>query len=176
MNQENKEITITIDCWDFKFERREKKNEYHLIEIERNDDACWNFKWWQIVVLNTIILRINGEILWVAIEEGWLKVERAKKLPLPMKLQAGEEAVIAIAKEKKIKEVIIDEIAARTAAKILGLTPKGTIYVLLKALAIKEITLEEFIDLLAKLLEEGFRLKEEIYLEAIKKAKEISQM
>ena len=93
-----------------------------------------------------------------------------------MKLHAGEEAVITIAKEKKIKEVIIDEIAARTAAKIMGLTPKGTIYVLLKALAIKEITLEEFIDLLAKLLEVGFRLKEEIYLEAIKKAKKISQM
>ncbi len=115
-------------------------------------------------------------IIEQAIKEGWLKVEKAKNLSLPMKLHAGEEAVIAIAKERKIKEVIIDEIAARTAAKILGLTPKGTIYVLLKALAIKEITLEEFIDLLAKLLEEGFRLKEEIYLEAIIKAKEIAQM
>jgi len=115
-------------------------------------------------------------IIEQAIEEGWLKVEIAKKLSLPMKLHAGEEAVIAIAKEKKVKKVIIDEIAARTAAKIMGLTPKGTIYILLKALAIKEITLEEFIDLLAKLLEVGFRLKEEIYLEAIKKAKEIAKM
>jgi len=70
MNRENKEITITIDCWDFKFERREEKNEYHLTEIERNNDTCWDFKWWHIAVLNTIILRANGEILWVAIDEG----------------------------------------------------------------------------------------------------------
>ncbi|HUT81269.1 MAG TPA: DUF3368 domain-containing protein [Candidatus Bathyarchaeia archaeon] len=117
----------------------------------------------------------DAYIVEQGIEEGWIKVEKVKNYSLPMMLHAGEEAVIALAKEMKIKEVIIDEVTARTAAKIAGLNPKGTVYILLKALTLKEITLEEFIDLLAKLLEQGFRLKEEIYLEAIKKAKEIAQ-
>ncbi|MBD3353151.1 MAG: DUF3368 domain-containing protein [Candidatus Lokiarchaeota archaeon] len=114
-------------------------------------------------------------IIEQAIKDGWLIVEKTKKSKLPVDIQAGEAAVLAIAKEKKIKEVIIDEISARTAAKIFGLTPKGTISILLKALAIKEITLEEFIDFLEKLLQHGFRLKEEIYLEAIKKAKKLDK-
>ena len=111
-----------------------------------------------------------------AIEEGWLMEIRAKNLPLLMKLQAEDLAVIAIAKEKKINEVIIDRKAARTAAIDLGLTPKGTIYVLLEALAIKEITLNEFKKLLKQLSWSGFYLRKRIYLEAIKKAKEIAQM
>jgi len=70
-------------------------------------------------------------------------------------------------------EVIISP--ARTASEILGLTPRGTIFVLLKALKIKEITFDEFLKTLDELLKEGFRLKEEVYLEAIETAKKITQ-
>ena len=115
----------------------------------------------------------DAYIIEQAITEGWLVVEKAQGKALQVKLHPGEEAVLILAVEKKISEVIIDEVPARTAARILGLTPRGTIYVLLKAVSKLEINLEEFIELLEKLLECGFRLKEEIYLEAIRKAKGI---
>ena len=73
-----------------------------------------------------------------------------------------------------VKEVLIDEIAERTAAEILGLVPRGTVYVLLKALKMKKIDFDGFLIVLDNLLEEGFRLKEEVYLKAIWKAKRIS--
>jgi predicted nucleic acid-binding protein len=57
----------------------------------------------------------------------------------------------------------------------MSLTPRGTVYVLLKALEMKLINLNEFLTALSDLAESGFRLKEEVYLEAIRKAREIDQ-
>jgi predicted nucleic acid-binding protein len=69
----------------------------------------------------------------------------------------------------------MDEVSARTAAKLMGLTPRGTLYVLLKALELKEFNLNDFLDTLSELVKHGFRLKEEVYLEAVKKAREIAK-
>jgi predicted nucleic acid-binding protein len=69
----------------------------------------------------------------------------------------------------------MDEVSARTAAKLMGLTPRGTLYVLLKALELKDFNLNDFLDTLSELVKHGFRLKEEVYLEAVKKAREIAK-
>jgi len=55
----------------------------------------------------------------------------------------------------------------------LGLVPKGTLYVLLKNLKSKEITFDDFLNILNELIESGFRLKEEIYIKVIEEAKKI---
>ena len=73
-----------------------------------------------------------------------------------------------------LKEVLIDEVSARAAARLLDLTPRGTLFILLKALQKEEIDQEEFLEVLNQLLNEGFRLKEEVYLEALKEAKKIA--
>jgi len=57
----------------------------------------------------------------------------------------------------------------------MGLKPRCTIYVLLKALEIKKLDLNDFLNILDELVKHGFRLKEEVYLEAIKKAREIAK-
>jgi predicted nucleic acid-binding protein len=57
----------------------------------------------------------------------------------------------------------------------MGLAPRGTIFVLFKALEVREISLNEFLDALSALVKHGFRLKEEVYLEAVRKAREISK-
>lgn len=85
----------------------------------------------------------------------------------------GERAVISLAKSKGIKEVLIDEASGRAAARLLGLKPRGTIFLLLSALEIKAMDLEEFLEALDQLVKEGFRLKEEVYLEAVRKARRI---
>jgi predicted nucleic acid-binding protein len=108
-----------------------------------------------------------------AIGEGWLKVKKAEAVDIPIKLEAGEMAAISLAKNLGIPEVLIDEAPGRAAAELVGLTPRGTLFVLLKALEEGKITLDELLDLLDDLVKEGFRLKEEVYLEAIRKAREI---
>ena len=111
-----------------------------------------------------------------AIHEGWIKVLKAKVIDTPVEIHLGEKAVLSLAKELGVKEVLVDEKPARVAAKLLGLKPRGTIFVLLKALQNGEITLDEFLDTLSKMIRHGFRLKEEIFVEAIREARRIAHL
>lgn len=112
-------------------------------------------------------------IIGQAIQEGWLRVRKARMITSPIKLDTGELAVISLAKQMGVKEVLIDETPARTAAKLVGLEARGTIFVLLRALEEKLIDLEGFLESMGKLIESGFRLREEIYVEAIRNARRI---
>ena len=67
----------------------------------------------------------------------------------------------------------MDEVSARSAARLLGLEPKGTIFVLLRALEMGELDLDEFLKTLNELIERGFRLSEEVYIEAIREARKL---
>ena len=119
--------------------------------------------------------KIDANLVEKEISEGWIKVIKVGNfIRTPMKLDKGEIATLTLAIDLGVREVLIDEIAARTAAEILGLVPRGTVYVLLKALKIKKIDFDGFLVVLDDLLEEGFRLREEIYLKAIEEAKRIS--
>jgi predicted nucleic acid-binding protein len=108
------------------------------------------------------------------IEDGFIEVMKVEKLvETSLELELGELSTLSLAKKLKIDEVLIDETLGRTAASIIGLVPKGTLYVLLKNLKLKEITFDDFLNILNELLESGFRLKEEIYIKVIEEAKKI---
>lgn len=119
--------------------------------------------------------RRDALVIEKAIEDGWLKVSRAELVKLPIELEVGETAAISLAKKLGGQEVLIDEVSARTAARLLGLQPRGTIFVLLKILEEGEMNLDEFLETLNELVKHGFRLREEVYLEAIRKAREIEE-
>ncbi|MHB1276746.1 MAG: DUF3368 domain-containing protein [Candidatus Humimicrobiaceae bacterium] len=105
------------------------------------------------------------------IEYGFIKVKKAGRLiKTTLELELGELSTLSLAKELKIDEVLIDETLAHTAAKMAGLIPKGTIYVLLKNLKLKKITFNDFLSILNELIESGFRLKEDIYIKVIEEA------
>jgi len=108
-----------------------------------------------------------------AIKDGWIKVLKAKKVEIPLKLDSGEVAVLSLAKELNIQEILVDEIPARTAARLLDLKPRGTVYALLNALKKREIDLDGFLEILNQMIEHGFRLKEEVYIEAVREARKI---
>ena len=110
-----------------------------------------------------------------AIREGWIKVLRVESFEVPVRLEAGEVAVLSLAKERGVREVLVDEAPARVAASLMGLKPRGTVYVLLKALELGEFRFNDFLDALGELVRHGFRLREEVYLEAVKKAREIAE-
>lgn len=108
----------------------------------------------------------DAYIVEKAIAEGWLKVSHAEILETSIEIHPGELATISLAKKLKT-EVLIDEAPARVAAKLFDLTPKGTIFVLLKSLSTGNIDLNQFIEALNQMIKHGFRLKEEVYMEAI---------
>jgi len=109
-----------------------------------------------------------------AISEGWLKVLAVEDIEVPLSLDRGERAVLSLAKKLRLKMVLLDEVAARSAAKLLDLTPRGTVFVLLKGLEKNELDLDEFLEVLDTLIRHGFRLKEEVYLEAVKEARRLT--
>jgi predicted nucleic acid-binding protein len=109
-----------------------------------------------------------------AINEGWLKVLTTDTVTVSIELYTGEITALSLAKKLGLKEVLIDEASGRAAARLLDLTPRGTLFILLKALQKEEIDQDEFLEVLNQLLKEGFRLKEEVYLEALKEAKKIA--
>ena len=109
-----------------------------------------------------------------AINEGWLKVSSAESMEIPIRLESGEAAVLSLAKKLGLREVLVDEVSARTAARLLDLTPRGTVFVLLRALERREVDLNEFLELLSKMIRQGFRLKEEVYLEVVREARRIA--
>lgn len=115
----------------------------------------------------------DAYIIEKAISDGWLKVSKTQIIKTPIKLEPGEVAALSLTKNLGINEVLMDEVSARTAARLLGLMPRGTVFILLKALEIKEINLDEFLEALKELVKQGFRLKEEVYLEAVRKARKI---
>ena len=108
-----------------------------------------------------------------AIREGWLTVVAATAIEIPIKLDKGEAAALALAKKLGL-EVLLDEVSARSAARLLDLKPRGTVFVLLKALEKKLLKLDEFLETLDELIVQGFRLKEEVYVEAVKEARKIA--
>ena len=106
--------------------------------------------------------------------QGFIKVKKEDMLiKTTLELDLGELSTLSLAKELKINEVLIDETLARTAAKMEGLVPKGTLYVILKNLKLKKITFNDFLSILNELIESGFRLKEDIYIKVIEEAKKI---
>jgi len=110
-----------------------------------------------------------------AIDEGWLKVLSTQTMKTPIKLEPGEAAVLSLAKKLGLKEVLIDEVSGRMAAKLLDLIPRGTVFVLLRALKKEKIGLDNFLEILSQMIKEGFRLKEEVYVEAVREARRMTE-
>lgn len=115
----------------------------------------------------------DAYVIEKAIGEGWLEVLTTEIVEVPIKLEKGEVAVLSLAKKLGLREVLLDEVSAREAARLLDLTPRGTVFVLLKALEKKEIDLNGFLEVLNQLIRHGFRLKEEVYVEAVREARRI---
>ena len=109
-----------------------------------------------------------------AINDSWLKVLSVETVEVPIKLEMGEVAVLSLAKKLGLREVLVDEVSGRVAARLLDLTPRGTVFVLLKVLEKREIDLNGFLEVLNQMIGHGFRLKEEVYIEAVREARRIA--
>ena len=98
-----------------------------------------------------------------AVEQGWIIVEadtgnQKKRLTddLP-DIHEGEAAAMLIARDKNLP-ILIDESSGRAIAEALGLAPRGTIYVVLKALFRGRLTSTEARDTISSMVSSGFRI------------------
>lgn len=92
---------------------------------------------------------------------------------LPAFLGAGERAVISLAVKENIKRVFIDEAKARTVARFNGLEPKGVMGILWDCYYSRKVDKAGLEALSLQLIENGYRIKEEVFIEFLKKLKEL---
>ncbi len=113
-------------------------------------------------------------VIEAAVEEGWIEVKEIEAIREleEFGIDHGEAQAISLAKSLDVP-VLLDQTHARTAAKALGLKPRGTIFVLFAALQKKLLTYEEYADLLEELVKAGFRMSDEVYLSAVRMGREI---
>ena len=112
-----------------------------------------------------------------AIKEGWIRVENAppmKKL-LNYGIDRGEAEAISLALKLECREILMDQSHARFAAEIAGLTPRGTLFVLLKALRMNFLTFEGYLEHLEALVRANFRMSDEVYIEAVRLGKKLAE-
>ena len=104
-----------------------------------------------------------------AVKEGWIYVKDIESVGEleEFGIDLGEAQAISLAKSLGVP-VLLDQTHARIAAKALGLKPRGTIFVLLAALRKKFLTYEDYQDSLEDLVKAGFRMSDEVYLEAVR--------
>ncbi|TAN45200.1 MAG: hypothetical protein EPN22_04185 [Nitrospirae bacterium] len=90
---------------------------------------------------------------------------------LPAFLGPGERAAISLAVKEGIAKVFIDEAKARRVARFKGLEPKGTLGILWDAYKNRIIDRKTTELLVFDLVQEGYRIKEDIFIEFLRKLK-----
>ena len=107
-----------------------------------------------------------------AMRKGLIRVcevssgETGRVLRVFPELDPGEAEVLALALASKPCHVIVDDRPARIAARLLGLEPHGTLYVVLASVRMGLLTPREGLKVLDDLVLAGFRLAPELYARA----------
>ena len=118
----------------------------------------------------------DAYVIEQALNDGWLissplTTENAKKseaLAQMTGIDIGEAQAIILTKQKNEKMVLIDQSNAREVARHLGLSPRGTIFIILTAIKRKLITKDTAKQMLATLIEINFYISANIYRDTLK--------
>lgn len=151
-----------------------------LIALERIDQlALLQAVFGQVLIPNAVEQEFLagqpvGSAFFEALAAGWLQVSALAEAPDPLLsrlLDAGEAAVIQLARVQKIEQVLVDERKGRKIARqVYGLRTLGTVRVLLEA---KERGLIDAIGSpLAVMREQGYRIHDDIVRAALAQAGE----
>jgi len=100
---------------------------------------------------------------------------RLEKYETLLGLHRGEISVLLAARELKLDHVIIDDKRAIKAARYFGLKPISTPFVLLEALRRGEFIFSRFEECMNKLVAFGYRISPRLYIQVLRRAKELSK-
>lgn len=131
----------------------------------------------EVVVAGKEMGARDATLVEAAIESGWIVVEDVAVNPAVERfdLEEGETAALSLALERDCDRLLADEEAVREVARLLDLQPRGTLSVLFDELRDGETTFGEFVGSLEQLVDVGFYLDEAVYLEAIRKARQLAE-
>ena len=87
---------------------------------------------------------------------------------LPENLGMGERAAISLAVRRKITHILLDERKARKVARLYGLEPKGTLWVVKDAQSKGKLSRDEVKELAFELVRSGFRIREELLIDFLR--------
>jgi len=114
----------------------------------------------------------DAKIISRAVQDGWIKlckpatkfVGTVKKVEAKFKVELGEveRQAIALSLEKNISTILTNDEDAYQVSKVLGLKPKGILYVLLESVKEKIINKTRAKKLFKQMLEDGFWLSPSI--------------
>lgn len=143
-----------------------------LIETTIIPEAVYS----EVVVRGKELGKSDAFLVDRAIDEGWITIQSVKNhLPSEIALHPGEVEVISLAKEIGTEIVLVDDIKARVACELVGLSPRGTLWLLLRAIRNNILDFDNFLGALEGMARSGFYLKEEVYLRAVREAKKLSE-
>jgi predicted nucleic acid-binding protein len=106
----------------------------------------------------------DAHVVKDAVEQGWIVVEadagtRKRRLTDDLRdIHEGEAAAMVLALNKALP-LLIDESSGRAVAEALGLTTRGTMYVVLRALYSGWLTASEARDTISSMVSSGFRIE-----------------
>ncbi len=147
-----------------------KINMLHLLEKKFSKVLLPRGVWEEVVERGKLEGHPDAYLVEEAEREGWINVvevneTEAEKIAKAFRIHRGEAEAILLAKRRKT-QILMDQTHARETAKVLKLTPRGTIYVLRLAYRNKLISKEEYLKLIDKLVENNFYMRVELYLKA----------
>ena len=123
------------------------------------------------LVLKKFIER--GSISIVKLNDKYSKM--AEEVQLIFSIDAGEAETLALARQLGHKQLVIDEISAREAAKSLDLKPIGTLGVLLIAFKKGIISKEQIEKIVKEMMDSKYRVGANIIIEFWDKLRELEQ-
>ena len=118
----------------------------------------------------------DAYVIEQALNDGWLisspltteNTKKSEALAQMTGIDIGEAQAIILTKQKNEKTILIDQSNAREVARHLGLTPRGTIFIILTAIKRKLITKDTAKQILATLTEINFYISANIYRDTLK--------
>jgi len=117
----------------------------------------------------------DAYVIEEALNHGWLITDaltnenaaKSNALAEMTGIDIGEAQAIILTKQKDEAEVLIDQSDAREVARQLGLSPRGTIFIILTATRRGLITKDIAKQMLAKLIEVNFYISAKIYRDTL---------
>lgn len=159
-----------------------------LIDLAKLGRLEWLRKAYEAVVLPEAVFqevvvagKARGEpdalVVEQALAEGWMRVAPATAAARlqGLGLDRGDVEVLSLALARGHREILTDDRGVRVVARALGIQPRGTLSFLLQALREGDQTFDEYLATLERLMRLGFRLRGEVYVQAVRMGRRVAR-
>ena len=107
------------------------------------------------------------------VDEGFIIIGKTEIPKVGFGLHPGELSVIEMAKKMKLKDILLDDRSAIKVAKYFGLKVVSTPFLLLKNLKVGKTELDEFKDIMERLIGFGYFISPNLYIDILKTAEQL---